>query len=112
MTTFTEVAVCQPELPEGSCEACGYFSFSCGEQPAQCRPQVVVLGFQTCEPDRLLHAPQFRLSFLCQAEAPFPVPSAHPLDLASCKQLLVGIMSDGFQQAIAHLPVLLFGNHQ
>ena len=95
----------EPELPLGPVRVL--------LPPLERGPQVVVLGLQPLEPDRLVTALQLRGGPLGQGQAPVAVPPARRRPLARLGQLLAGVLPERLQQPVPHAaarPVV--GDHE
>ena len=73
-------------------------------QPAQRQEQVGVLPLQPVQPGELLGTVQRRRRLLGQGQVVGRVPRAHGHDLLGLHQLVLGVLAQGLQQAVAGGP--------
>src|SRR5437660_12690851 len=96
-----------PEPPERTSQPQCLFMLSCISQPAQSRPQVSMLAFQSLQPHDLLPPCCLALRFLRKSQVIASVSTATDLRLPTGIQALYPIFTDRFQHVPAW-PTALF----
>src|SRR5262249_42404673 len=81
-------------------------------RPGQRRPEVIVLLLEPLQPLLFRPAQQCRLRPFRQFQEPVAMPAAHSIPLAGALQVLRAVFTDGFQETIARLSLLLVHYHQ
>jgi hypothetical protein len=115
LSSFGDVAAHQPETEQRRAHPQPRLVFvRNGLAPLQGRPQIVMLRLQTVQPLPLLRTAKMGPRLFGQAQKEPPVPPATGLALITFHQPVAGVLADGFEQAVAALPlfVLLIGDER
>ena len=113
VSSFLDPSSLPPELRQGDAHGTGLVSLAAREGPVQSGPEIVLLGFQTAHPERLLGAVEMRLSFLRQATKETGMLAAYRFLFPTLAQLLQSVLVHRFQQTVADLTrVLCLDVHQ
>ena len=109
---FLAVAVLVPEPDQGRRQPSPTFGVGQGQGPVECRPEVVVLGFDPVEgwrPGRGLPA---RARWLAEGEEVIEVALTGRIPFPGGDQLVDGVLTNRLQQPVAGFAPMLLDDHQ